>query len=280
MAVYAIGDIQGCFDELQAALDSIAFDPQKDQLWFVGDLVNRGPKSLEVLRYIKNLGNAAISVLGNHDLHLLAMAFNKKKQGSKDTLKTVLKAPDAEELLHWLRHRPLMHYSKALNFVMIHAGLPPQWDITTAAQCAREVEAVLQGKNYRKYFKHMYGDLPDLWDDSLTGMDRHRFITNCFTRLRFCDLNGRLAVDQKGPPCKKTRAKYVPWFEAKNRKSRETQIVFGHWSTLGYYQANKTWAIDSGCLWGGNLTLLRIDLPHPKAIHFPCQAQQDPNLFI
>lgn len=278
MAVYAIGDIQGCFDELQGALKQIKFKPHKDKLWFVGDLVNRGPKSLETLRFVKDLGDAAITVLGNHDLHLLAMAFGTKKHSKKDTLQDILEAPDADELLHWLRHRPLMHHDKDLGYAMIHAGLPPEWDIATAQRCAREVEVVLQGANYSDYFTHMYGDQPDHWDEALEGMQRYRFITNCFTRLRMCSKPGQLLLHHKGSP-ESCEDNAKPWFQIKNRASRGQKILFGHWSTLGYLHENDVWALDSGCLWGGELSILRIDKNKPIATHFDCPGQQNPTKF-
>lgn len=278
MATYAIGDIQGCYDELRNALDSIKFDPSKDSLWFVGDLVNRGPKSLEALRFIKSLDKAAICVLGNHDLHLLAMAYGEKKHSKKDTLLDVLNAPDSEELLTWLRHQPLMHHDKKLGFNMIHAGLPPQWDIETALSCAHEVEKVLRGPDHKDYFVNMYGNEPDTWSKKLSGMERHRFITNCFTRLRMCTPEGQLRLKYKGIPGDECD-QCTPWYKAAKRKTAKDKIIFGHWSTLGYVEENNVWALDTGCLWGGSLTLLRIDKKHPKPHHFNCPGQQSPEQF-
>lgn len=279
MAVYAFGDIQGCFDELQSALELVRFDPACDQLWFVGDLVNRGPKSLQTLRFISALGDSAISVLGNHDLHLLALASGNLKKAGKDTLAEVLDAPDAAELLHWLRHRPLLHHDQQLGFAMLHAGLPPQWDMATAASMAREVEAVLQSSDHIEYFDEMYGNKPKVWSDELSGMDRLRYITNCFTRLRFCTVDGVLGLKEKGPPGSQSPKAGIPWFEHPQRASRDTRIVFGHWSTLGYLAEHNVWAIDTGCLWGGALTLLRLDGDKPQAIHLPCDAAQNPHQF-
>ncbi len=190
MAIYAIGDIQGCFDELQALLDQIGFDAGRDQLWFTGDLVNRGPKSLETLRFVKGLGRSAVTVLGNHDLHLLAVAYGHGKKLAKDTLKPILKAKDGDELIDWLRHRPIMHYDKKLDTAMVHAGLPPQWDLETARSCAGELEAVLRGDAYMDFIANMYGNKPKRWKKSLEGIDRLRFITNAFSReggVRSCN---------------------------------------------------------------------------------------------
>ena len=278
MAVYAIGDIQGCYDELRRALDAVGFDAAVDRLWCVGDLVNRGPKSLEVLRFVRGLGDAAVCVLGNHDLHLLALAAGHGKRRDEGNLAEVMAAPDRELLLHWLRHRPLIHHDPALDFLMVHAGLPPQWDLETAIACAREVEEVLRSDRQADYFEQMYGNRPDLWDPSLRGMDRWRFITNCLTRLRYCDAEGRLALKDKGPPGSQVRGR-MPWFEHPDRATRRQRILFGHWSTLGYYAQNGVWGLDTGCLWGGALTLLRLDRSPPVRHSVPCGGWQDPMRF-
>jgi len=275
MATYAIGDIQGCYDELQRLLERLNFDPAHDQLWFVGDLVNRGPKSLEVLRFIMALGDSAVSVLGNHDLHLLALAHGNPRHKRSSNLNEVLAAPDRDELIDWLRHRPLLHRDKTLAFTMVHAGLPPQWSMKTARACAREVEKVLRGDAHKDYFLNMYGNEPHLWDEKLQGMDRWRFITNCFTRLRYCSPDGSLQLQIKGIS-RIDSPKHVPWFAHPDRASRKKRILFGHWSTLGYHISHNTWALDSGCLWGGLLTALRID---PHAMQLPCSGQQDPAKF-
>jgi len=279
MAVYAVGDIQGCYDQLRTALDLVRFNPDSDQLWLVGDLVNRGPKSLEVLRFVKELGDAAVSVLGNHDLHLLALASGNTSKAGKDTLDAILQADDRDELLHWLRHRPLMHQDQKLGFVMIHAGLPPQWHIDTAAKLALEVEQVLRSDQHTEFFAEMYGNKPKRWSEQLSGMDRLRFITNCFTRLRYCTHNGTLALKEKFAPDDQNNPDVIPWFTHPDRASASTQIVFGHWSTLGYHASNNVWALDTGCLWGGALTLLKLDHQPPQAIHFPCKAEQNPFQF-
>lgn len=279
MAVYAIGDIQGCFDELQRALEKIAFDPASDQLWLVGDLVNRGPDSLSVLRFVRSLGNAAISVLGNHDLHLLAIAAGNTRKAGRDSLQPILEASDRDELLSWLRHRPLLHHDHQIGFAMLHAGLPPQWSLEFAQARAREVESLLRSDDHLAYFEQMYGDQPKCWDDALQGMDRLRFITNCFTRLRYCTAQGELALKEKGPPGSQAEPHTLPWFDHPLRASANTRIVFGHWSTLGYTARHNVWAIDTGCLWGGDLTLLRLDTETPEPIHYSCAGAQDPALF-
>jgi bis(5'-nucleosyl)-tetraphosphatase (symmetrical) len=254
MAIYAIGDVQGCYDDLQRLLDTIAFDPQTDELWFAGDLVNRGPKSLEVLRFVKSLGDTAIAVLGNHDLHLLA-AYDSGIVHKKDTFRPVLEAPDAAELIDWLRFRPLFHTNG--EFCLLHAGLPPQWDLEKAQEMARLAEGVLQGDDYRHFLGQMYGNQPDLWSDELEGVPLLRFIVNCFTRMRFVDAEGRLDFEHDGPPGSQP-AHLMPWFDAPNRRNADLRIVFGHWSQLGYYDGHNCYAIDTGCLWGGQLTALRL----------------------
>lgn len=275
MAVYAIGDVQGCFDELQALLELIDFDPARDQLWFAGDLVNRGPKSLDTLRFVRSLD--AITVLGNHDLHLLASACIPGQRKRKDTLQDIIDAPDAGDMLDWLRHRPLIHHDATLGYTLIHAGLPPQWDLETAIACAAEVEQVLRGNDYETYFAAMYGNQPDLWDPALTGWDRLRFITNCFTRLRYCDDSGRLALEEKGPPGSQPEH-LKPWFENERRKSRDLKILFGHWSTLGAYEAPGLHALDTGCLWGGQLTAIRLDRHQTERVEYPCPGARTPTL--
>ena len=279
MAVFAVGDIQGCYEDLRRALDAVGFDPAEDVLWCVGDLVNRGPDSLAVLRFIHGLSDRAICVLGNHDLHLLAMAAGNPKNKDTHSLQPVLTAPDRDELLTWLRYRPLLHRDPDLDFTMIHAGLPPQWDLETAAACAAEVEAVLRGPDHIAFFTQMYGNKPARWDESLSGMARWRFTINCLTRLRFCEQDGSLSLKEKGPPGSQASGR-VPWFEHPNRQSRDHRIVFGHWSTLGYRAGHNVWAIDTGCLWGGALTLLRIDTDEPQPTHLRCGQAQDPAAYV
>lgn len=260
MPTYAIGDVQGCYDELAALLEKIKFEPTRDRLWFVGDLVNRGPQSLQVLRYVRSLADAAITVLGNHDLHLLAVALDDESRlRDDDTLDAVLRACDRDELLHWLRHRPMLHHDARLNFAMLHAGLPPQWDLTQAKLCAQELEKALRDNaGMRDLFANMYGNQPDQWSPDLRGMDRLRFITNCFARLRVCDANGRLKLKYKGAIDSIPHGLY-PWFRAPQRRSASTRIVCGHWSALDYYNGDNIFAIDTGCVWGERLCAVRLD---------------------
>lgn len=258
MATFAVGDIQGCYDDLQRLLERIGFDPTEDVLWFTGDLVNRGPRSLETLRFVKGLGERAVCVLGNHDLHLLAVAASTAKLRKNDTLDAVLAARDGEELLSWLRHRPLIHHDEGLGYTLIHAGLPPQWDLAQAEACARELEAVLRGPGHLDFFGHMYGDEPRRWSPGLRGMDRLRFIVNCYTRLRYCSVEGDLDLRSKGAPGSQPKG-YLPWFAVPGRLSRELHLLFGHWSTVGEVRGENVHALDTGCVWGGMLTAMRLD---------------------
>jgi bis(5'-nucleosyl)-tetraphosphatase (symmetrical) len=272
MAVYAVGDIQGCDEEFGRLLQTLNFSPSRDTLWLVGDLVNRGPRSLEVLRRVKALGSAVISVLGNHDLHLLALALSPNEPlKSKDTLRPILDAPDRDELIDWLRHRSMLHHDAKLGCTMVHAGLRPQWDLATAQSCARELEETLRDeRRCRELFKHMYGDKPDRWSDDLRGMERLRFITNCLTRLRYCRDDGTLELKFKGEV--KDAPKHVmPWFKVPHRKSRDTRIVFGHWSALGYHDADGVLATDTGCVWGEKLCAVRLDQTAPP-VFMPCSS--------
>lgn len=258
MAVFAVGDVQGCFDDLQRLLERLNFEPEEDQLWFTGDLVNRGPKSLETLRFVRELGDSAISVLGNHDLHLIAVAEGFQPLKPKDTLQPILDAPDAAELLEWLRLRPLLHFDRQLGYLLVHAGLAPEWDLKKSLACAREVEAVLRGNDYRDLLQNMYGDEPARWSDTLEGFARLRYIINACTRIRYCHPDGALDLRHKGAPGTQP-AELQPWFRIPQRKNADIDIVFGHWSTLGDPRTPRAWALDSGCLWGGKLTALRLD---------------------
>ena len=258
MAIYAIGDIQGCFDDLLKLLDIIAFNEHTDQLWFAGDLVNRGPQSLESLRFIKALGDAAITVLGNHDLHLLAASCAPKIANKKDSLLPILEAPDRDELIHWLRHRPLFHFND--EFCMVHAGLPPQWDFKKTQKMALLAERALRAPDYQVFLKQMYGNKPNLWSPNLKGVEKLRFIVNCFTRMRYCDIDGRLDFVQSGPPGSQSK-NLIPWYSVPKRKNADMRIIFGHWSSLGYYEGSNCYGIDTGCLWGGQLTALRLGEP-------------------
>ena len=271
MAVYAIGDVQGCDRELGALLKALRFSADRDRLWFVGDLVNRGPDSLAVLRRIRALDDAATVTLGNHDLHLLAVAFGSAQVRRDDTLSEILAAPDRDPLIEWLANRPLFHEDQALNLCMLHAGLAPQWDLELARGCAREFESALRCDPVR-LFNRMYGDQPDHWNEVQGSEQRLRFIANCFTRLRYVDADGRLMLRAKGSP-KKTQAKLlIPWFEAPAARWHGPRIIFGHWSTLGFFNDAHVTGLDTGCVWGGTLTGLRLDDPDAKPVQVACAA--------
>jgi len=262
-STYAIGDVQGCFDDLLRLLEKLDFNPEVDRLWFTGDLVNRGPNSLELLRFVRGLGSAAISVLGNHDLHLLAVASGAVRVRKKDTIAEILDAPDCEELLFWLRHQPVMHHSERLGFTMIHAGLPPQWDLDKARECARELETVLQNFGYEDLFPHLAGREPSSWRDDLAGWDRLRFITNCFTQLRWCDPGGRLDLTGQRRKAKPRSKRSLPWFAIPNRASEPLSILFGHWAKLGVAppegRVPGVIPLDTGCANGGRFTAFRLE---------------------
>lgn len=271
MAIYAIGDIQGCYDSLQKLLKKIKFNHKKDTVWFAGDLVNRGPDSLETLRFVKSLGDSAISVLGNHDLHLLAIAEGVKST-SDPGIKQVLKAKDADKLLNWLRQRPVLHYDKKLNTAISHAGIYPFWKIKQAKKYAQELENVLRSDTYHDFIHHMYGDHPDCWDKKLKGRKRLRFICNAFTRMRYCYRDGTLNLSDNGPPGSQT-PKTHPWFTLNPELRGDTRILFGHWSTLGLLtreNVKDVYALDTGCLWGGYLSALRLDMHTPVYTLLEC----------
>jgi bis(5'-nucleosyl)-tetraphosphatase (symmetrical) len=274
MTVWAIGDIQGCYDELRELVARLSFSPDRDRLWFTGDLVNRGPRSLDTLRYVRSLGDSAITVLGNHDLHLLAVAYGtKRKIKSGDTLEDVLTARDREPLLEWLLSQPLAHFDDERQTLLVHAGLVPQWSAPTALSLAREVQNALR-KDPRALFDEMYGDQPDRWNDSLKGMDRLRFAINSLTRLRICTKDGKVDLKMKGGS-KDIKLPYRPWFEWDDRASRDVRVVFGHWSALGLVREHNVVGLDTGCVWGGALTALDIDDPEAKPVSQPCRGYQD-----
>lgn len=277
MAVYAIGDIQGCYDELQTLLKTLNFKPDCDELWFVGDLVNRGPKSLKTLRFIKGLADGAKVVLGNHDLHLLAIAYaDENKRHRKDTLDGILGAKDRDLLLDWLRHQPLMYRDDALGYTMVHAGLHPFWPLDQAQRLAEEVESVLRGDQHTDFYWQMYGNRPDNWHHDLTGWDRLRVITNYFTRLRFCRSDGRYDMLEKGAPGSQPSG-LLPWFEVPGRRSRDEAIVFGHWSLLaGHPVPTNIMPLDTGCLWGRALTAVQLDGEKRPTTSIDCQANCTP----
>jgi bis(5'-nucleosyl)-tetraphosphatase (symmetrical) len=266
MATYAIGDVQGCYDELRALLDRLAFDRARDRLWFVGDLVNRGPKSLEVLRFVRELGERAIVVLGNHDLHLVCIYEGLEQPRASDTLDAVLAAPDARALVDWLRGRPLIHVGPA--HAMVHAGLLPQWTMRKAQRLAAEVETALRASDYRAFLQNMYGGTPNRWDDALVGWDRLRVVVNAMTRLRFCTRDGKMDLRAKGlAPPRGMR----PWYEARPAR-REPSIVFGHWSALGLKLTRRLAALDSGCVWGGALSALKLE--DRRLVQVGCRGYQ------
>lgn len=278
MATYAIGDVQGCFDELNALLKKIDFNSDRDQLWFCGDLVNRGKKSLKTLRFIRSLQDNAITVLGNHDLHLLATAFHHNKPGKRDTLNKILRADDRHDLLDWLRNRKLAYHDKELDITLVHAGLHPAWSIEKTLSLAAEIEQLLRSDKHINFYKHMYGDKPYNWRDDLTGWSRYRFITNILTRLRYCDALGKPALSVKGAPGSQADGLF-PWYEVPGRLSQQDTIIFGHWSTLphaGKKCINNTFAIDSGCLWGGHLTAMQIDVEPYQYFRLECPGAQKP----
>jgi len=256
MAIYAVGDIQGCHAELVRLIEDIRFDSAKDRLWLVGDLVNRGPGSLEVLRLVRSLGDSAITVLGNHDLHLLAVAEGVAALNRNDTLDEILNAPDRDELMHWLRNQRLMHAQD--GHVLVHAGLLPQWSVTQAVGYAREVETALRSDDYATFLSCMYGNSPHEWDDNLTGYKRLRVIVNTLTRMRICTEKGEMEFKFKGE-VENVPAGYLPWFDVPKRASAESTVIFGHWSALGLKLTPNVIALDTGCLWGGPMTAIRLE---------------------
>lgn len=258
MATYAIGDIQGCYGPLQRLLDALRLDPARDRLWLCGDLVNRGGESLETLRLIHSLRDCSDVVLGNHDLALLSIGERSRTEQDKvnPDLLRVVQAPDAGELLDWLRSRKLLHVDRKLGWMMVHAGIAPKWTVKLAEARAREVEEKLQSKAAGKLLRNMYGDRP-AWSPNLNGIDRQRAIINVFTRMRYCSPSGRIAFEEKGAPGTQKAGLY-PWFEVPGRVPRELRVVCGHWSALGLFQGLGVHAIDTGCVWGGRLTALEL----------------------
>ena len=257
MSVYAIGDVQGCHAALLRLLDKLSFDAARDQLWFAGDLVNRGPESLQTLRFVRSLGERAVCVLGNHDLHLLARAAGGRV-GRLDTLDALLAAPDREELLGWLRHRPLMH--EAGGWLLAHAGISPAWTLADARAAARAVEAALQGVDYSAFLAAMYGDEPRRWSSDLQGIEALRYAINAFTRMRYCTADGALEFRAKGRPGEQGEV-LQPWFALAGRRPVDADIIFGHWSTLGrvHWPKHRVWGLDTGAIWGGRLTTLNLE---------------------
>jgi len=270
LAQYAIGDLQGCYDPFRRLLDKISFDPEKDKLWLTGDLVNRGPKSRRTLRFVKSLGKSAITVLGNHDLHLLTLAHDVKfTQTRFDAFWKILGREDCDELLDWLRVQPLAHYCDELNTIMVHAGIPPQWTIKKTLARAAEVEATLRSDHYDTFLENIYGNKPNSWSGKLEGVERLRFIVNALTRMRMIDAKGRIDFSHSGLP--KSAAKgLTPWFEAKDARWHGTRIVFGHWSALGLVVNEQMIAVDTGCVWGRSLTAVKLT-GNPKVTAVQCE---------
>jgi bis(5'-nucleosyl)-tetraphosphatase (symmetrical) len=269
MATYAIGDVQGCFAALQQLLEAIAFDPGRDQVWFAGDLVNRGPQSLDTLRFVKDLGDRAVTVLGNHDVHLLAVASGQGRLKASDTFGDVLTAPDRDALLTWLRHRPLLHHDATLGLTLVHAGLPPQWTLEMAQAYAAQVEAVLRGPDCDALLAHLGTKTPGPWAALHGRWERLCYMTQCFTQLRYCDTDGRLALDAHGPPGSQP-SPFLPWFALPQRAWAAHTILFGHWATLGPCQAAGVHALDTGCVWGGALTAFCLETK--ARVSIPCGA--------
>jgi len=260
MAVYAVGDLQGCLQPLKCLLERVRFDPAHDRLWLVGDLVNRGPESLQTLRFLYQMRDSLVCVLGNHDLHLLAAGRNIERLKKSDTLREIIDAPDGRELLDWLRRQKLLHYDEQRDMALVHAGIPPQWSLKKALRCAKEVEQALGDDNlYPAFLDGMYGNEPARWNNDLKGVDRLRLITNYFTRMRFCTADGKLDLKGKegadsAPPG------YAPWFSFRDRKTKGLKIIFGHWAALeGKCSVPGIFALDTGCVWGGTMTLMNID---------------------
>lgn len=273
MARFAIGDVQGCHDELRALLERLRFSPDRDRLWFVGDLVNRGPKSLETLRFVRSLGEAATVVLGNHDLHLLAVARGSRPLRHGDTLEAVLAAPDREALLDWLAARPLAHFDEAAGDLLIHGGVLPQWSAADVVRLAAEVRGAL-ARDARAVLEHMYGNHPDRWDERLEGHARLRVIINVLTRMRACTADGRIDLEAKGAP-ETIQAPLYPWFEIPARATRSVRVIFGHWSTLGLRAQPGVLALDTGCVWGGALSAIDLDAGTAPVCE-PCSGHRTP----
>lgn len=257
MSTYIIGDLQGCFEPLTRLLNHISFDAANDTLWFTGDIVNRGPQSLACLRFVKNLGDRHHMVLGNHDLHLLAVAHRAHTGWSEDTFHDILNAPDKDHLLDWLIKQPLLHHEG--DYTMVHAGLAPSWNLDKAKALAKEVESILQSPKAYDFLKHMYGNHPNAWSDALQGFDRWRCITNYLTRARFCHRDGSLALENKGK-IESVKGELIPWFNVSDRQNAHMKILFGHWAALGgVTNTPNTYALDTGCIWGYSLTAMRLE---------------------
>jgi bis(5'-nucleosyl)-tetraphosphatase (symmetrical) len=258
LATYVVGDIQGCLKPLKCLLEQVQFEPGRDVLWSVGDIVNRGPKCLKTLRFLYKMRDHLVMVLGNHDLHLMAVAAGVRRPAASDTLDEILEAPDRDELIRWLHHRPLIHREHC--HTMVHAGIPPQWTVEQAQAYAQEVEAVLRGPDCVEFLRTMYGNEPAVWSDDLTGMDRLRVITNYLTRMRYCTKKGKLDLISKGPSPDCGINKVSAWFSHPNRKTADEPILFGHWASLeGRTDTPNAIGLDTGCVWGGALSLYQLE---------------------
>ncbi|HWP18018.1 MAG TPA: symmetrical bis(5'-nucleosyl)-tetraphosphatase [Burkholderiaceae bacterium] len=271
--IYLVGDLQGCCDALRRLLAAVAFSPSRDRLYVLGDLVNRGPCSLEVLRLLRGLGDAATCLLGNHDLHLLAVAEGLRTPHRNDTVHDVLAAPDRQALLEWIRHRRMAVQEH--GWLMVHAGVAPAWDAALTMGLAGEVEDCLRAAAYRDFLQEMYGNEPARWGDDLRGHDRLRNVVNTLTRIRFCTADGDMEFAAKESAAKAPEG-YMPWFDVPGRRTAGTPIAFGHWSTLGLVQRPDLLALDTGCVWGGHLTAARIDGGRREIVQVPCEQAQRP----
>lgn len=260
MRLFAIGDIQGCAGAFDALLRKLEFRPSRDRLWLVGDLVNRGPDSLAVLRRVMGLGRSVTCVLGNHDLHLLATVAGRRELSPADTFHDVLEAPDVAEIVDWLRHRPLLRYDSSARRVLVHAGIPPLWTVAQARSEAREVEALLRGRKWRYALREMYGGEPSAWSRKLGATDRRRYTINALTRMRYCDRRGRIDLSYSGEPGTQPKG-LIPWFDYPERRTNGAHVVFGHWAALGLLRRRDVTALDTGCVWGNYLTAVRLDQP-------------------
>lgn len=270
MSTYAIGDIQGSYLPFRELLEKVEFDPAKDTLWLAGDLVNRGPDSLRVMEYLLSIDSSVIAVLGNHDLHWLAVAYGSRSVGRHDTLQEVMKSPRHSDYLDWLRQQKLLHTDPILGYTMVHAGIPPQWSLENAQDAATELEQALQSDSFEHFLANMYGNQPNSWKDNLEGDDRLRLITNYFTRMRFCDAEGNLELETK-TPAEEAPNGYLPWFKHPHRKTLHDKILFGHWAALnGVTHEKNVFALDTGCAWGGKLTAMRLE--DGKLFNCDCQA--------
>lgn len=270
MAIYAMGDLQGCLAPFHQLLDSIKFDPEADQLWLAGDIVNRGPASLATLRFVKGLGSSVKAVLGNHDLHLLTVAAGLRPQKERDTFEDILSAPDRDELLFWLRHLPFVQKDDSLKVIMVHAGIYPHWGHKKLIRYSREVEDILKGDSHVDLLSNLYPAPPLKWHKSLTGWERYRFIANALTRLRCLSTDDALDFAYKGPPESRPKG-LTPWFQHPGRKCKNWRLIFGHWAALGHFMDNNLISLDSGCVWGKRLTAVRIDSAHNQIWQVECE---------